>query len=254
MNLFETVNHIKTEFKQEYISMNEFDYAQNKFVHLPNPKFLFRGEGIYPTTKSNYHRLLARNSSVTDDLTTFVIDLSIHLMNFLHPNIDISSLTYNPVRNNIIGLIQHYGFPIMFLDFTENVDVAAFFASHNNVSKKGRICIIETKEIIKNNEKFIKLTNSSAKRPVLQEAFALRMFDDKPDLKNTMHFKTVWLDFDITENDINIFSNKKILSTRGDKISDLITSYIQTNPTTNSSLNTLLQEICSDLQNKKNWA
>ena len=80
------------------------------------------------------------------------------------------------------------------------------------------------------------------------------MFDDKPDLKNTMHFKTVWLDFDITENDINIFSNKKILSTRGDKISDLITSYIQTNPTTNSSLNTLLQEICSDLQNKKNWA
>ena len=118
MNLFETVNHIKTEFKQEYISMNEFDYAQNKFVHLPNPKFLFRGEGIYPTTKSNYHRLLARNSSVTDDLTTFVIDLSIHLMNFLHPNIDISSLTYNPVRNNIIGLIQHYGFPIMFLDFT----------------------------------------------------------------------------------------------------------------------------------------
>lgn len=254
MNLLETVNHIKTEFKQEFIPMNEFDYAQNKFVHLPNPKFLFRGEGIYPTTKSNYHRLLDKNIEYIGELQNYMLDLSINLIQTLYPEINRDNPNYFPLINEISGFLQHYGFPLIYLDFTQNVDISAFFASHNNTDKKGRICVIETNDILIDGGKFIKLTNSYAKRPVLQEAFALKMFDDRPDFKNTTHFKTVWLEFDITENDINIFSNKKLLSTRGDKISDLVMSYIKTNSSDNSLLNTLLQEIYSDLEDKKNWA
>ena len=78
-NLQLTVDHIKTEFSQKSILLKEFDYNLNEFIAKVNPKYLYRGEKIYPTTKSNYHRLAITNSE-RDELNNYILDISISMM------------------------------------------------------------------------------------------------------------------------------------------------------------------------------
>lgn len=57
-NLKSIINHIKNQYPQESILLREYDTALNSFIGKFNPKYLFRGVRIYPSTKSNYHGLL----------------------------------------------------------------------------------------------------------------------------------------------------------------------------------------------------
>jgi hypothetical protein len=254
MNLKEVVAHIKERYVQEEVLLNQFDYQQNQFYAKPNPKYLFRGEQIFPSTKSAYHRLKENAPQFLNEITTYSLDLATHLMFSIFPNIRNSDNNYQPVIDLIGAYLQHYGFPIMYLDFTQNVNVAAFFATFNNTLGQGRICVIETSTLVDNGECILKLSDNNANRPRLQEAFALRMYDDKPDLKNSNHFKTHWIEFTINESDIKEFSNPKLLSTKNDIISDLIISYLITHSSTNRNLMVWLEKLLNDLLVKKNWA
>ncbi len=254
MNLKEVVTYIKARYIQEEVLLRQFDYHQDQFYLKPNPKYLFRGEQKYPSTKSSYHRLIDNEPKLVSELTNFSLSLSTYLLQYLYPNISRSNSNYWPTINELGTYLQHYGFPVMFLDFTQNINIAAFFASHNNDSQSGRICILETSTLLDSNEYILKLSNSNAQRPKQQEAFSLRMFDDKPDLKNSDHFKTVWIDFDLAQTDVIEFSNPKLLSTKGDKISDLIISYLNNHKPTSKSLMLRLESLRNDLLVKKNWA
>lgn len=247
MTLKETVKQIKEMYNQEFILLNEFDYLNGIHVAKQNPKYLFRGEQIYDTTKSNYHRLINNPSINLEEIQKYVLDLSIYLVLHIKPDIDPSKPDYCPTINEITGYLQHYGFPIMYLDFTQNIDIAAFFSSYNNQIGKGRICVVRTSDLIKNEERILKLTYSLAKRPILQEAFALKMYNDKPDLKNQNHFNTMWFDFEVTTDDILSYSNRHLLSTQNDFICDLILTYINDN----KSDNKIIQDIFNDLRDKK---
>lgn len=48
-------------------------------------------------------------------------------------------------KNNLdwfFAVAQHYGIPTSFIDFTSNVEIAAFFATNSNSNKKGEDCVI----------------------------------------------------------------------------------------------------------------
>lgn len=243
MNLKEVVEYINKNYQQIDVLLREKDYVQNDFFEKPNPKYLFRGEKIYPTTKSNYHR-----NPITNAEQKYILNISCDLYQELNGRIDQTSTEYIPNINQIGAILQHYGFSIMWLDFTEDVRIAAFFASYKNETGKGRIWIIETKSIIE-NEMIFKLESNVAKRPSIQKAYALRMFDDKPDFQNPEHFNSIKIDFDLTKEDIKHFENKVLLSTSSDQISDFIIHYIENNTVDDRNLMNILLKIKNELKN-----
>lgn len=253
MTLSETINFIKLNFKQTYIPISQYDYELNSFFPKLNPKYLFRGEFIYPSTKSSYHRLIETNPPYLQELNHYTIDLAIFLLKLFHPKLVSNSLEYKYARNEVGGYLQHYGFPIMNLDFTKNIDVAAFFASYKNNLLEGQICVVETEALISNNYEIIKLCNSRAKRPILQEAYSIRMYNDKPDLKEADSLNSKWFRFTLTESDKLQFENKQLLSTSDDIISEIIIKYIQDNKPKDKLLAEKLNEIKHELHAKKNW-
>lgn len=250
MNLKEAIVYINKKYQQRDILIREMDYAQNNFIEKPNPKYLFRGEKIYPTTKSFYHRL-PLNDKERMALCEYIISLSSCLMEKYFGLVPESDIRYWPNINHVGDFLQHYGFPIMRLDFTVDVEIAAFFASYRNNKGKGRIWVIETKSIIENEMVFKQLKSKFTKRPVVQKAYALRMYDDKPDFQNLEHFNAVKIDFDITAEDIIHFENKNLLSTSSDPISDFIIDYIENNTVEDRSLMEILTKIKNELKDNK---
>jgi len=251
MNLTDLVKHINSKFPQIDLLMDEFDYMSNDFKKKLNPKYLFRGENdLYSTTKSNYHRLI--ESSKFDNiqletLNNYIQNLSIHLIKKYFQLVDRNDPKYRPIILEVGGFLQHYGFPIMWLDFTSDINIAAFFASYKNVSRKGRIYVIELNDFLVNNQ-FFKLDKSFAKRPYIQKAFALRMYDDKQDLKDSNNFNTNWFDFKLIESDLDFQKNKSILSTENDGISNSIITYIDKNRLFDKKVQEYIDNIKSELK------
>ena len=226
MNLIEAVSYINLKYKQELIPLKEMNYSINRFILKQNPKFLYRGEKIYPTTRSNYHRLKISGNDLIA-LQSFILDISVEIVD------------------------KYFG--IMWLDLTESPEVAAFFASFNNGSGKGRIWIAQTQKLIENGERIFKLDGTFARRPALQKAYALEMSDIKPDLQNRLHFPIEQINFEVTAEDRLYFENQSLLSTKDDDVSDFIIDFIIRYKSLNEDLNSRLIAIKNDLIQKKSW-
>jgi len=232
------------------------DCIKNKYYRefeKENPKYLFRGENcLYTSTKSNYHRLTISDLE-RKELVKYMQDLSIAIFDkFFYSDkflfIDTKTdLEYKQLIIEIGAWLQHYGFYLQWLDFTSEVDVAAFFASYKNNTGKGRIWIAETQFLIGNNEQIFKLDKSFAKRPSIQNAYALKMEDNYPDFQNTEHFKALKFDFDVSDEDKRIFNNKELLCTANDEISDFIIDYIELKKSNNEHIAKMLSNIRKDL-------
>jgi len=246
MNLEQTVKNIRSIHKQAFIPLNEFDYIKNAFVEKLNPKYLFRGEKIYPTTKSNYHR-----NPIKCAEQEYILNISDALYKEFIGEIDKESPEYNPNIIQIGAILQHYGFSIMWLDFTESIEVAAFFASYKNNSGKGRIWVTETKELIEQNHHIYKLEFQRAVRPERQKAYALRMYDDCPDFQNNQFFNSVRYDFDLTDDDLIKFDNQILLNTLEDTISDFIIQHIESHRIENERIMERLVSIQDALKSKR---
>lgn len=166
-SLTDIVSDINNEYVQERVLLDEFDYIKNDFVSKPNPKYLFRGENdFYPETKSNYDRVRGFAQSDYESLYSYLLDLSVYLARNYFNIYDPSDPRYKPTIIELGGFLQHYGFPLHWLDLTQNLNVAAFFAVYKNQSTRGRIGIIETSSLTENGIQILKLTNSMARRPV----------------------------------------------------------------------------------------
>ena len=251
--LNQLVKYIKEKYPQKLILIPESNYNTD-FKERLNPKYLFRGEKVYPTTTSSFIRLKL-NKKDENKLAQYILDLGIALIKRYFKIVNKSDAKYWPYIYLTQDILQHYGFPLRRLDFTEDIEIAAFFASHNN-TKGGRIWIIETKKLIKNKEEVFKqINNTYAKRPSLQKAYAIRMYDDKPDLQNQSDFDTMKFDFKYNEKDAIEFTNKYnyLLSTKNDEISDYLINYINNNKITNEIVMRKLEEIKNELLSKKNW-
>jgi hypothetical protein len=252
MNLIEAVSYINLKYKQELIPLKEMNYSINRFILKQNPKFLYRGEKIYPTTRSNYHRLKISGNDLIA-LQSFILDISVEIVDKYFGIVDRNHPEYWPRIYKAGAFLQHYGFPIMWLDLTESPEVAAFFASFNNGSGKGRIWIAQTQKLIENGERIFKLDGTFARRPALQKAYALEMSDIKPDLQNRLHFPIEQINFEVTAEDRLYFENQSLLSTKDDDVSDFIIDFIIRYKSLNEDLNSRLIAIKNDLIQKKSW-
>ena len=248
LSLTKTLELISKDFKQTNILLNEYNYYSNVFTNKSNPKFLYRGENdFYPQTLSNYQRLKGLNKIEYDILHKYMFDLSEFLAKKYFSIYDQNDPRYNPTIIELGAFLQHYGFPLHWLDLTKNIFVAAFFAIYQNTSGRGRIGIIETKNLINLNIPIYKLNGSIARRPSIQEAFAIKVFDDIPDFKNTSHYNVKWIDLLINKDDVQKFSNSKILSTIGDQISYTVVNYIIANPMKSVKVKNIVNKIKDDL-------
>ena len=249
MNLIDVVGKLSNETKSNLVSLPEWDYELGSFVNKNNPRFLYRGENaIYPSSMASFHRIrpLTTDQSLKAlcyymaDLTSFLIDEFLKVVSK-------ANKWYEPRLNQGQAFMQHYGFPVRWIDFTESISVAAYFASLSNTSGKGRIWIIDTKKMVESGYSIYKLQGSNSKRPNLQKAWSIYMPDDKPDLQIANHYPARQITFDVTKNDINYFDNKSLLNTNGDKMCDFIIDYIQSNPATIEFVQNAVSKIKSQL-------
>jgi len=243
-NLTDIVSDISNLYVQNHILLNEFDYIKNEFISKPNPTYLFRGENdFYPETKSNLDRVKGFDKVDYETLYSYLLDLSEFLARKYFNIYDPTDPRYKPTIIELGGFLLHYGFPLHWLDLTQNLNIAAFFAVYKNKSARGRIGIVETSSLTENGIQIFKLTNSMARRPNIQEAYAIKIFDDVNDFKNSAHYSVNWYEFVVTQNDSLKFNTTNLLSTKGDIICNAIVSYIKINPSKNQKIQAMLNDI-----------
>lgn len=252
MNLIDATDLINKSFKQEYVLLDQWDYKLEQFVLRKNPKFLFRGEdSLYPSMMSTYHRMAFMTNPTKTELFYYMSDLSAKLIGRFSRVVPKSDVGYKPLLNQAHAVMQHYGFPIRWLDFTENSAIAAFFASHLNTSGKGRIWVISLQQIITAGAEFYRLSDSFAIRSKIQQGWALNMEDEMPNLREIKKYTLKEVNFNVTKNDINFFGNPKLLSTLNDLVSDFIINYLTIINVVNENVKYIFSRIKDNLINDR---
>jgi hypothetical protein len=247
-SLIEAVDYINKNYRQGF-SDNQTNNVSTLFVGGPMPKFLYRGEAkLWEKTQSN-----ASRNRLTDDpdfseinywitgrhLKIGVVQNNYSLYNFLRESLYgisvVDEYFSNPnLDKAIAGLLQHYGFDTCLIDFTSEIDVAAFFASFNSATgNEGQIFVLPTINI---EDYVFDLSLDKASRPKKQKAFALVLPQDY-DLKteNSLSFKKGFsIKFRLTTNDKERFYRDDLLSIAGDNVViDIVNwfdCHIATNP------------------------
>lgn len=236
-SLKDLTNDIHLNFPQESVSLEVFDFKEQKKLIKPQPKYLFRGERteLWTETKSTFSRNLL-GKPIFNEVN--------HWISGHHPTnpnfrTNTSSLYYflreavfgltpfdqNPDTNielSIVGIMQHYEFDTSFFDLTSDLNVAAYFATlGSKIGNIGQLMIISTKFI---EDKYFDLSEEVANRPKTQSSFVLYGTHEL-NLKSTNfieEYSVLWRKFQITKEDIESFRALDFLSTRGDRIAQEI--------------------------------
>ena len=156
------------------------------------PRYLFRGEhDLYPDTMSSLFRLSEQDGFTEDEINEVkdcIGDLTVEMALRMHLLPYVSGTPEGRrLLNELQSWLQHYEFPVGTVDLTADLRVAAFFAARNNVARRGRIYVFEAKNLPTGNPIII-MERSFARRARDQQAYGLRMWDDKKDLQNNSHF------------------------------------------------------------------
>ena len=242
MTLKESLEFLKRKFPQQNILIPELDYDAGMMVPKLNPKYLFRGESkLYPCTQSFYERLIVQrqfNQMQWKEIGIVIIELSVHLTNKFHEILQRGVPGRESIFTELSGYMQHYGFPISRIDFTSDINVAAFFAAKESiVGERGKLCVIELSEWVKEN-RFEKLDKSLAKRPREQNAFSLIINPNNFDFKKSN--RVFWIEFEFQKEDSIFSAMKNYLSTADDKVASEIIDYLERELTAISDKNVIL--------------
>lgn len=127
---------------------------------------------------------------------------------------------------DIFGIFQHYGFSTAFIDLTDDIRVAAHFASAGgSIGSEGRIMIVSKERL---NDALFNNTSSSAQRPFRQHAYFLLLPEGYDLLSDDFikDYDVKYLKFHLSENDKMEFVNSDLLDVKNDKVaSDIIEWY-----------------------------
>ncbi len=130
-NLSDVVAELRT--LQGTVSVQRTDHSSGTKVKKHIPRYLFRGENyFYPNTHAGAHRFVA-DPRVTGQAKREIVDVMDRLREHL--------ASWVPEKLDREALLQHYGFPTLFVDLTSSVEVAAHFAVDRNKSELGRILV-----------------------------------------------------------------------------------------------------------------
>lgn len=234
-SLDDAVKYIESHFQQE--SVNGY------------PRYLFRGEEdiTWPTTRSSYSRCAEKLAAFKDEFSHWIAGHGLSpghhhsssLYFFLREalwNIPCLDSTEESFRysTQIAAIMQHYGFPSSFIDFTSDIHVAAHFAiGAGVVGKVGQIMVLPTAKL---EGAVFDLSVFAGARPNRQQGFALLLPPDldlkSPDVQSK--YRCTWIPFQLQGTDIVKFSNPTLLSLQDDNIALTITewydSLIKSNP------------------------
>lgn len=228
MTLTEVVCLLEEKFPQRKITTDIFDFDKKKEIKSLEPKYFFRGESkLYDNTKTTLSRLVEGNKLNQYEWCEF-ISVHFHLYLFIREAFWGISVVENKDHNKpfielaIAGILQHYGFDTSFLDFTSDINIAANFASNNNVGEMGRILVIESDSL--NKEKinyYFDLTKCPGLRPKIQSSYVIWDQLGQLDLKdeNFLHkHGGQWYDFEIDKRSKAKFQDHTILNTIDDEV------------------------------------
>ena len=208
MTLTELVDSLVCSYSQEEVMLKHVEYGPDLPVFKKAPKYLFRGErDFYPETLSSKDRLVSLTTEqmveFLDCASTFVAELAIDV---IRPLPQIGSPDRKSMLNEVHSWVQHYGVPVMSVDLTADLHVAAFFASSENTSGRGRIGIVETRKLIDGHQ-LLQMDRGFCPRARNQRGYALRMWDEQPDLKDTTVYPVKWYEFEMRPSD-HVFAER----------------------------------------------
>ncbi len=110
----------------------KFDPVQNRngnieLVPSNQSIFLYRGQGTdWGNCDSVLKRLMDENENQDEGFVHILRALEFEIVLSKHPAVQ--ELLKEGYNIDYMGLAQHYGFPTNYIDFTSDIDVAAFFA------------------------------------------------------------------------------------------------------------------------------
>lgn len=232
-SLIQLVEELQANFPQDFVPLKMTNTSTGLTAPSRQPLYLFRGErnANWETTKSTFSRFgelgldfLEVNYWITGIQPQLYIPYehqSYSLYFFLREALLEDPLLSIPLDAElelyIVGILQHYGFATSFLDVTDDVMVAAAFASMGKPLDTGQIMVLETKGI---EDQYFDLAKVPGNRPTAQHAYGLwgsQALDLKsPDFSETYNPK--WYSFQLTPEDKLRFSTSAILDLSGDQI------------------------------------
>jgi hypothetical protein len=249
-SLIEVVRAIRQRYPQSDVPLRTYNYLREEFEQLPGPRYLFRGENsVYPHTKSAYHRLIDV-SQVSQEFIEDLLDLVQEILFTLtgrnipdrdHPN-------YQLLLNMLGGVILHYGVPIMWLDFTSEVDIAAHFAADAVPGTVVRIYKVRTPDVL---NVIYRLDHHPALRCQRQRAYAVRMGDQNADFQDRNHYRYDVMSATLTEEDKRMFCNPGLLSTVDDEGAQIVIDAINRSTPKSPLARSLFQRIRGELERRK---
>lgn len=196
-------------------------FGDNESLNLSSakvPVFLFRGESsTYPTSIALMQRIksdIKLPLETRKALEAIANKLDAELQSFLNLTPMLSA-----------GFLQHYGIPTELLDLTSDLDVAAFFASYNEIGRDGLICVLPT-EAISNKSIIIDLTqHPTAERPRRQSAYTFfhQKYLNLKDEECVKDLNLKWFAFTLTQEDRkNYHKDLGLLDAHTDKMAGVL--------------------------------
>jgi hypothetical protein len=192
----------------------------------PAPKFLFRGEPkCYQTTESSQVRLRS-NSELTESDRREILKIVDFLARFLQDQFDSQSKTFGTPRSLAAHFMQHYGLPTPFIDFTANINTAAFFAADGEASEMGTVAVIRSAKAVQVGALYNLDMHPWAERARRQSAYAFAPLKFQ-NLKSDQAIKElgiIWFQFIRRETDREAFLLKQypLLELGSDPVAGLL--------------------------------
>ncbi len=170
------------------------------------PHFLFRGEcGTHPTTEDSARRL--ENGWKTDKFHISPVDL-IRIGDIIqYLAVKLSERLDGLNRLNALAILQHYGLPTRFVDFTVNPEFAFAFAA-KGTSSVGRVAVMP-REPSSAVTVVDLMAHPWAERAQRQGGFGVVMANGLTDLKSDharSRLNIRWYEFPISSSDRDRFS------------------------------------------------
>lgn len=231
MELQKILQKIKTEYPQELISLPTYDYQLKTYTPRLGPKYLYRGENeFYSETKSYYQRLLTEHFFTNEEwneVKRVILDLCEHIILTYFELVPKSDPKFEATITAISVIMQHYGLPILSIDFTSDLEIAACFCRLGNKNRRGRIAVLSSVELPNLGWRINDLTQGPWKRPKNQKAYTLSVLYNT-DLKNVntiQGMKIKWFDFILEDCYLEFYKCDSILGTEDDEIASTIKNY-----------------------------
>ena len=124
------------------------------------------------------------------------------------------------------GFLQHYGMPTRLLDVTDDLDIAAYFASGGKIGERGLICVFPL-DVVSRNSIVIDLRNHpGAIRPRRQSALAFwnRKYVDVKSTDCIEQLQLKWFSFELQDEDALKYheGNDNLLDAHTDPVAGMI--------------------------------